>query len=78
MAQENPGWGYTRIQGAMANLHHKAGRVTVANVAKAHGLEPAPERGIHTKWSTFLKAHWKTLVASYFFCVKVRTPHGLT
>jgi putative transposase len=32
MAQENPGWGYTRIQGALANLHHTVGRGTVANV----------------------------------------------
>ena len=32
MAQENPGWGYTRIQGALANLNHNVGRGTVANV----------------------------------------------
>jgi hypothetical protein len=32
MAQENPSWGYTRIQGALANLNHKVGRGTVANV----------------------------------------------
>src|SRR5215475_2017578 len=25
MAQENRGWGYTRIHGALANLHHKVG-----------------------------------------------------
>jgi len=32
MAQENQGWGYTRIQGALANLDHKVGRGTIANV----------------------------------------------
>jgi putative transposase len=32
MAQDNPSWGYTRIQGALANLRHKVGRGTIANV----------------------------------------------
>lgn len=44
MAQDNPGWGYTRIQGALANLSHRVGRGTVANVLKVNGIEPAPER----------------------------------
>jgi putative transposase len=30
MAQDNPSWGYTRIQGALANLSHKVGRGTIA------------------------------------------------
>ena len=77
MAQENPGWGYTRIQGALANLSHKVGRGTVANVLKKNGIEPAPERGKHTRWSTFLKAHWRILAASDFFSVEVWTPRGL-
>jgi len=77
MAQDNPGWGHTRIQGALANLNHKVGRGTIANVLKANGIEPAPERGNHTRWSTFLKAHWKILAASDFISVEVWTPRGL-
>src|ERR1022692_4866608 len=32
MSQENSSWGYTRIQGALANLSHQVGRGTIANV----------------------------------------------
>jgi putative transposase len=77
MAQENPRWGYTRIQGALANLKHKVGRGTIANVLKCNGIEPAPERSRHTTWSTFLPAHWKVLAASDFFTVEVWTGRGL-
>src|SRR6188508_842392 len=77
MAQENPGWGYTRIQGALANLSHKVGRGTVSNVLKRNGIEPAPERSKQTTWSTFLRAHWKVLAASDFFTVAVWTSSGL-
>lgn len=69
--------GYTRIQGALANLSHKVGRGTVSNVLKRNGIEPAPERGKRTTWSTFLRAHWKLLAASDFFSVEVWTPKGL-
>ena len=64
MAQENPGWGYTRIQGALANVNYRVGRGTVANVLKRNGIEPSPERGKRTQWSTFLKTHWKVLFAA--------------
>jgi transposase InsO family protein len=77
MAMENPQWGYTRIQGALANLRHTVARGTVANVLKANGIEPAPERGKHTRWSTFLKAHWKAFAASDFFSIEVWTGKGL-
>jgi putative transposase len=50
MAQENPRWGYTRIQGALANLHHRVGRRTIATVLKRGGMEPSPERGKRTPW----------------------------
>jgi putative transposase len=77
MAQENPSWGYTRIQGALANLSHKVGRGTIANVLKRNGIEPSPERNRRTPWSTFLKAHWKVLAASDFLTVEVWTVKGL-
>src|SRR6266403_273954 len=77
MAQDNPGWGYTRIQGALANLGHRVGRGTVANVLKRSGIEPSPERSKRTTWSTFLKAHWKVLAASDFLTVEVWTGRGL-
>jgi transposase InsO family protein len=77
MATENPSWGYSRIQGALANLGRRVGRGTVANVLKRNGLEPSPRRGKGTSWSTFLKAHWETLAASDFLSVEVWTAAGL-
>lgn len=41
MALENRSWGYTRIQGALANLGHHVGRGTVANILRKHGIDPA-------------------------------------
>jgi len=76
MAQENSGWGYTRIQGALANLNHTVGRGTIANVLKRNGIEPSPERNKRRRWSTFLKAHWKVLAASDFLTVEVWTGRG--
>ncbi len=61
MALENPSWGYTPIRGALANLGHEVGRGTIAKVLREHGIEPSPERDRHTRWSTFLKAHWECL-----------------
>ena len=50
MATETRNWGYTRIQGAMANLGHKLGRGTIGRILKDAGIEPAPERGKHMPW----------------------------
>jgi putative transposase len=77
MALENPRWGYTRIQGALCNLGHQVGRGTIANVLRREGIEPAPERGKHTSWSVFLRAHWRTIVAADFFTVEVWSLRGL-
>jgi hypothetical protein len=39
MARENPGWGYTRIRDALANLKYKVSRTSIANILKEEGEE---------------------------------------
>ena len=77
MAQQNPSWGYTRIQGALQNVGHRVGRTTIAKILKKNGIDPAPERGKRTTWSQFLKAHWSVLAAADFFTVEVWGLRGL-
>jgi putative transposase len=78
MATENRDWGYRRNQGALANLGHEVSRGTIANILKAHGLEPAPERNRKTTWKEFLLRQWEVLVAADFFTIEVWTRNGLT
>jgi len=77
MAGENPQWGYTRIQGALANLGHEVARNTVKRILQDHGIDPAPERSQRTPWKMFLLAHWAGLAAADFFTVEVLTLAGL-
>ena len=78
MATENPSWGYTRIQGALANVEHVVSRGTIATILKQHGIDPAPERQKRTTWREFLRAHWSVLAAADFFTVEVWTGGRLT
>ena len=71
MAEDNPTWGYTRIQGALKNLGHQVGRSTVARIVKAQGLHPAPNRP--TSWQTCLRAHWGAIAGADFFTTEVWT-----
>ena len=75
MAEDNPTWGYTRIQGALKNVGHRVGRSTIARILKAAGLSPVPQRP--TSWQTFLKAHWGSIAGADFFTTEVWTWQGL-
>jgi len=77
MALENPGWGYTRIKGALQNLNHKVGRTTIKRILAENGIEPASERSKRMSWKTFLNAHWGAIAATDFFTVEVLTLFGL-
>jgi putative transposase len=75
IAEDNPTWGYTRIQGALKNARHCVGRSTIARILKTHGLPPVPERP--TSWRTFLRAHQDAIADADFFTTEVWTWRGL-
>src|SRR3989442_16138 len=78
MAEENPTWGYRRIQGALGNLGHRIDAIMVRNILRRHHMEPAPQRRkVGMSWAQFLKLHWEVLAATDFFTVEVATWHGL-
>jgi hypothetical protein len=68
MANENPRWGYRRIQGALSNLGYDIDNTTVRNILRRNHIDPAPIRGkVCTSWSQFIKLHWEVLDVSGFF-----------
>jgi hypothetical protein len=77
LARENPRWGYNRIQGALRNLGREISDAAVANILKAHGIEPAPARRRLSTWKTFLQAHWDVLASVDFTTIGVWTRNGL-
>jgi hypothetical protein len=77
MARENPGWGYDRIVGALANLGHDVSDQTVGNILRRHGVAPAPKRSQNTTWKDFIASHMAVLAGVDFFTVEVLTWRGL-
>jgi hypothetical protein len=77
MAQENPGWGYDRIVGALSNLGHAVSDQTVGNILKRHGIASALQRKHTTRWRDFIRAHMDVLAGTDFFTVEVLTLKGL-
>ena len=72
MANDNPTWGYRRIQGALANLGHRVDKSTVRNTLRRHYIEPAPKRRQGSmSWAQFLKIHGEVLATPDFFAVEV-------
>ena len=77
MARENPGWGYDRIVGALANIGYVVSDRTVGNVLRRHGIAPAPRRSQNTTWKDFIARHMAVMAGVDFFTVEVLTWRGL-
>ena len=74
MAEENPTWGSTRMQGALKNVGHRVGRSTIRRILKAAGLAPVPQRP--TSWQTCLTAHWDVIAGADVCTTDVWTWRG--
>jgi putative transposase len=70
MARENPGWGYTRIQGELPGLGYRVGTSTVRRVLRRLRMPPAPHR-CRSTWRQFLhtQAPAMAMLACDFFHV---------
>jgi hypothetical protein len=77
IAKENSTWGYDRIQGVLSNLGHVISSTTDADILKAQGIEPAPDRRRQSTWKDILQAHWDVLTSVDFTTIEVWTKSGL-
>lgn len=67
LANDNPTWGFTRIQNELRRLGHRVAASTVRRVLREHGIPPAPQRADTLTWRRFLKIQATGLLAADFF-----------
>lgn len=67
-AEDNPRWGYKRIQAELKKLGHDVSAMTIRDVLRRWGLGPAP-RSAGPSWSEFLHAQASAILPCDFFTV---------
>jgi putative transposase len=70
LAQENPRWGYSRLQGELRKLGRLVARSTISAVLRRHGISPAPTRGRGGSWRTLLRHYRRQVLACDFVQVE--------
>jgi putative transposase len=68
LAQENPRWGYQRIQGELLRLGVQISAIAIRTTLRRHRLDPAP-RPASTTWRAFLRQQAAGILACDFFTV---------
>ena len=71
LAQENPGWGFGKLQGELRKLGFTVSPNTIRNVLRRSVIPISPERRRRgTSWRTFLRHYQHQLLACDFFTVE--------
>ncbi len=71
LATENPGWGYSKIQGELLKLGLSVSRSSVRNVLKRHHISPSTHRKRQgSNWRSFLGHYAGQMIACDFFAVE--------
>ncbi len=70
LANENPRWGYGKIEGELLKLGTKVSQTTIRNVLDRHGIVPAPNRGGSISWRHLMKHYTEQILACDFFTIE--------
>jgi transposase InsO family protein len=71
LAQENPTWGYGKLQGELLKLGHTLARSTIRDILKREHVPPAPERAKQgSSWGEFLGHYRNQFLVCDFLTVE--------
>jgi putative transposase len=70
LAQENPRWGYGKIQGELIKLSFKVSQSTIRNVLNRHWIKPSPVRNGSIDWRNLMNHYKDRILACDFFMVE--------
>jgi putative transposase len=71
LAQENPRWGYSKIEGELLKLGYKVSRSSVRNVLRRRRIPTSPQRKRKgSSWRSFLGHYAGQMIACDFFTVE--------
>ncbi len=71
LANENPRWGYSKIQGELVKLGYSIGRSTIRDLLKREHIPPCSRRAKRgSNWRSFLGHYAQQMLAADFFTVE--------
>lgn len=70
LAEENPRWGYGKIEGELLKLDYRVSQSTIRNVLKRHNILPAPVRNGSLGWRRLMSHYQEQILACDFFTVE--------